>query len=641
MIDYKKELNAAQLEAVEAMEGPVVVLAGAGSGKTRTLIYRICHLIETGSDPSSILLLTFTNKAAKEMQERAEQMLGEAAKKVTACTYHSFCTRMLRKYAFQANLMRDFTVLSASDPATIIDMMIAELGYSEIPNFPTAKQIAGFISDSINRGIPLRMAIQKNRKVVERGGFYGEIENVRKRADAYKRENDLLDYDDLMLRFLELLKDRPDVAEKIDEEFRYISIDEYQDTNSLQAAIIKRIREKNRNLLVVGDDYQSIYGFRGSDIRIIQSFPDDYPGAKIIFLTQNYRSSPQIVNLANEVMHKHAVEDRYKKSLISENPDGPVPFLVSIKNQAAVARVVADNIVAGHNNGRAYKDSLVLVRNSSSFTPVETELVRRGIPYEKRGGPKFFDLKHVKDTLVFIRIFCNPRDELSWFRIVHLIPGVGDVTARNLSAKIRENGEDALISSEYQEKAFADDLKALFTFMEEMNCAVSVNDLVRKVIRFYREIEGKKAQSTEEQLELQKMMSDLEVIAELSIEYKVPTELLDSLAFDMASGEDENGEDDKVVLSTIHSAKGLEYDSTYILDCIDGMFPSTTTESIGSEEDQEELRCFYVAVTRAKRLLYMFCPTFYEKNGWKRKGFPSHFFHDVKGVAPIKIGVNS
>ena len=177
--------------------------------------------------------------------------------------------------------------------------------------------------------------------------------------------------------------------------------------------------------------------------------------------------------------------------------------------------------------------------------------------------------------------------------------------------------------------------------MEEMNCAVSVNDLVRKVIRFYREIEGKKAQSTEEQLELQKMMSDLEVIAELSIEYKVPTELLDSLAFDMASGEDENGEDDKVVLSTIHSAKGLEYDSTYILDCIDGMFPSTTTESIGSEEDQEELRCFYVAVTRAKRLLYMFCPTFYEKNGWKRKGFPSHFFHDVKGVAPIKIGVNS
>ena len=376
------------------------------------------------------------------MQERAEQMLGEAAKKVTACTYHSFCTRMLRKYAFQANLMRDFTVLSASDPATIIDMMIAELGYSEIPNFPTAKQIAGFISDSINRGIPLRMAIQKNRKVVERGGFYGEIENVRKRADAYKRENDLLDYDDLMLRFLELLKDRPDVAEKIDEEFRYISIDEYQDTNRLQAAIIKRIREKNRNLLVVGDDYQSIYGFRGSDIRIIQSFPDDYPGAKIIFLTQNYRSSPQIVNLANEVMHKHAVEDRYKKSLISENPDGPVPFLVSIKNQAAAARVVADNIVAGHNNGRAYKDSLVLVRNSSSFTPVETELVRRGIPYEKRGGPKFFDLKHVKDTLAFIRIFCNPRDELSWFRIVHLIPGVGDVTARNLSAKIRENGED-------------------------------------------------------------------------------------------------------------------------------------------------------------------------------------------------------
>ena len=596
MIDYKKELNAAQLEAVEAMEGPVLVLAGAGSGKTRTLIYRICHLIETGSDPSSILLLTFTNKAAKEMQERAEQMLGEAAKKVTACTYHSFCTRMLRKYAFQANLMRDFTVLSASDPATIIDMMIAELGYSEVPNFPTAKQIAGFISDSINRGIPLRMAIQKNRKMVERGGFYGEIENVRKRADAYKRENDLLDYDDLMLRFLELLKDRPDVAEKIDEEFRYISIDEYQDTNRLQAAIIKRIREKNRNLLVVGDDYQSIYGFRGSDIRIIQSFPDDYPGAKIIFLTQNYRSTPQIVNLANEVMHKHAVEDRYKKSLISENPDGPVPFLVSIKNQAAAARVVADNIVAGHNNGRAYKDSL---------------------------------------------IFCNPRDELSWFRIVHLIPGVGDVTARNLSAKIRENGADALISSEYQEKAFADDLKALFTFMEEMNCAVSVNDLVRKVIRFYREIEGKKAQSTEEQLELQKMMSDLEVIAELSREYKVPTELLDSLAFDMASGEDENGEDDKVVLSTIHSAKGLEYDSTYILDCIDGMFPSTTTESVGSEEDQEELRCFYVAVTRAKRLLYMFCPTFYEKNGWKRKGFPSHFFHDVKGVAPIKIGANN
>lgn len=639
-INYGKELNMSQLEAVEATDGPVLVLAGAGSGKTRTLIYRVCHLIENGVNPESILLLTFTNKAAREMQERAAQMLGKAAEQITACTYHSFCTKMLRKYCYAAGLLRDFTVLSGDDPSTIVHMMSAELGYEEVPFFPRAGQIARFISDSVNRRLPLEAVIRKNKKVMEAGGFFKEISAVRDRSEKYKRENDLLDYDDLMTRFLELLENRPDVAEEIDNRYRYICIDEYQDTNPLQADIIKRIRQRNKNLMVVGDDFQGIYGFRGSDVRIIQSFPDEYPGAKVIFLKQNYRSTPEIVGFANKVMDENAVNVRFKKDLVSENPGGNQPIVVKTRSQETEARIIANNIVAAHEHGRPYGNILVLVRNSASFAPMELELSRRKIPYEKRGGLKYLDQPFARDVLAFVRAFVNPKDELSWFRIVQIIKGVGEAQARNIAARLRANGVGDLVGDAYAGKPFEAGLKDLCEFVESLNSAGNVHELVSQIVAFYSEkrIEAVNLKGTdpvkkaEELDKVNREVAALHVLSDLAGTYQTPTELLDSLTLDVPSGDGCKDDGDKVVLSTVHSAKGLEFDTTYVLDCVDGIFPSTDLRSIGTQEDQEELRCFYVAATRAKRLLYLFVPQFCKTNRGNMKKYPSHFLDKAGGV---------
>lgn len=646
-IDYKKELNAQQLEAVTNMKGPALVLAGAGSGKTRTLIYRVCYLIEHGVAPCSILLLTFTNKAAHEMQERAEEMLGEKAKQLTACTYHSFCTRMLRKYAFSAGLAKHFTVLGAGEPVTIVQMMMAELGLEEIDGFPPAKRVANIISSSINKGLSIDNIIRNDYpKLLDYGGWFKEIESIKEATDAYKRKNDLLDYDDIMLRFLELLKNRPDVAQAIENMYEYISIDEYQDTNPLQADIIRNIRKENHNLMVVGDDYQSIYGFRGSDVNNILHFPDEYPDTKVIFLTSNYRSTPEIIGLSNELMEHNAVHDRFKKRLISPNPSGMVPAIVMTRDQEKSALMIVENMEKAHEAGRPWKEMCILARSSASTAAVETELVRCKIPYEKRGGVKFFEQTHVCDFIAFLRAYSNSRDELSWFRILRLLKGVGEITARKLASELRDNGLKALLSSEYEK--FREELREFGEFFYTLDEALPVKNITGKCKQFYlkKKLEqiNNMLPSITETYEAQKqkeaamtayarIQKDLELLCSYATQYESIIAFLDNIAFD-SSNDSETGRksscDDKVVISTVHSSKGLEFESVYILDCVDGCFPGTNREKIGSEEDQEELRCFYVAVTRAKKCLYMFVPAFTNgKFGVMRKN-ASHYFDELQ-----------
>ena len=655
-IDYEKELNAQQLEAVTNMEGPSLVLAGAGSGKTRTLIYRVCYLIEHGVEPGRILLLTFTNKAAHEMQERAEDMLGDKAKLITACTYHSFCTRMLRRYAFLAGLAKHFTVLGAGEPVTIVQMMMAELGYEKIDGFPPAKRVASIISASINKGLPIETVIQRDyRKLLDYGGWFKEIEAIKRAADAYKRKNDLLDYDDIMLRFLELLQKRPDVAKGIEDMYEYISIDEYQDTNPLQAEIIRNLRRENHNLMVVGDDYQSIYGFRGSDVNNILHFPDEYPDTKVIFLTANYRSTPEIIGLSNELMEHNALNDRYKKRLTSPNPSGMVPAIVITKDQERAAEMIIDNMEKAHEAGRPWKEMCILARNSASTAAVEAELVRYKIPYEKRGGIKFFEQSHVCDFLAFLRAYSNPRDELSWFRILLLLKGVGEATARKLAADLRDNGLKALLDPAY--KKFEKELQKFGEFFDTLDETLSVVDLVSRCRLFYLKKKDEQLRAicnvvseSDEHREQQaaaiaaygKMCRDLEFLRSYAAQYGSIIEFLDNIAFDSSNGsevEDKDENNDKVVVSTVHSSKGLEFESVYILDCVDGCFPGTSREKVGSAEDQEELRCFYVAVTRAKKCLFMFVPAFAKgRFGIMRKN-PSHYFDDLQDSVKVYKGL--
>ena len=627
MINYEK-LNKFQYEAVMHDKGPALLLAGAGTGKTRTLIYRVAHLIESGVSPESILLLTFTNKAANEMKERAEKMLKEKCG-ITACTYHSFCVKMLRFYGKMAGISPDFTIISGPDEADIIDIVKSELNFQKLKNMPSASVFASMLSTCVNKRLTLEELL-KEQKYWRFRQNERKLLLLREETKKYKEEHNLFNYDDILLKIDQMLTDYSNIARRIEDTYRYIMVDEYQDTNTLQDSIIRKIRTKNTNLMVVGDDMQSIYKFRGADVQNILSFPKRYTDCKVIYLTENYRSSQEILNLANHVM-TNATEG-YQKNLRAQFSSQELPKVYGVNDTKTEAEFVLNRIKAKHAEGIPYNDICVLYRNSFQSYELEVLLNKAGLDFEKYGGIRFLDRAHIKDVLAFLRIYTNPSDELAWFRILQLHIGIGKVYARNISRKCLEYGPEYLIDDCHKRKKYGVHIRKLYDeiqswegkeFLEilKSSCAYYAKTLENTIRNKKVDSESDREESLQE---LERNKEDITILQEMAKDYDSALAFLDATTLDATKSKE--NEEDKLVLSTIHSIKGLEYDTVILLDCIDEILPSA--RYIGSPEDNEDVRCMYVAVTRAKNTLYMMVPKIALKYG---KAIPGDLSRYIEG----------
>ena len=623
------QLSKAQKEAVMHKDGPMMVLAGPGSGKTLVITKRIQYLISHYQiPPQRILVITFTRAAANEMKERAEKMLKEKCG-ITACTYHSFCVKMLRFYGKMAGISPDFTIISGPDEADIIDIVKSELNFQKLKNMPSASVFASMLSTCVNKRLTLEELL-KEQKYWRFRQNERKLLLLREETKKYKEEHNLFNYDDILLKFDQMLTDYSNIARRIEDTYRYIMVDEYQDTNTLQDSIIRKIRTKNTNLMVVGDDMQSIYKFRGADVQNILSFPKRYTDCKVIYLTENYRSSQEILNLANHVM-TNATEG-YQKNLRAQFSSQELPKVYSVNDTKTEAEFVLNRIKAKHAEGIPYNDICVLYRNSFQSYELEVLLNKAGLDFEKYGGIRFLDRAHIKDVLAFLRIYTNPSDELAWFRILQLHIGIGKVYARNISRKCLEYGPEYLIDDCHKRKKYGVHIRKLYDeiqswegkeFLEilKSSCAYYAKTLENTIRNKKVDSESDREESLQD---LERNKEDITILQEMAKDYDSALAFLDATTLDATKSKE--NEEDKLVLSTIHSIKGLEYDTVILLDCIDEILPSA--RYIGSPEDNEDVRCMYVAVTRAKNTLYMMVPKIALKYG---KAIPGDLSRYIEG----------
>ena len=562
------------------------------------------------------------------MKERAEKMLKEKCG-ITACTYHSFCVKMLRFYGKMAGISPDFTIISGPDEADIIDIVKSELNFQKLKNMPSASVFASMLSTCVNKRLTLEELL-KEQKYWRFRLNEGKLLLLREETKKYKEEHNLFNYDDILLKFDQMLTDYSNIARRIEDTYRYIMVDEYQDTNTLQDSIIRKIRTKNTNLMVVGDDMQSIYKFRGADVQNILSFPKRYTDCKVIYLTENYRSSQEILNLANHVM-TNATEG-YQKNLRAQFSSQELPKVYSVNDTKTEAEFVLNRIKAKHAEGIPYNDICVLYRNSFQSYELEVLLNKAGLDFEKYGGIRFLDRAHIKDVLAFLRIYTNPSDELAWFRILQLHIGIGKVYARNISRKCLEYGPEYLIDDCHKRKKYGVHIRKLYDeiqswegkeFLEilKSSCAYYAKTLENTIRNKKVDSESDREESLQD---LERNKEDITILQEMAKDYDSALAFLDATTLDATKSKE--NEEDKLVLSTIHSIKGLEYDTVILLDCIDEILPSA--RYIGSPEDNEDVRCMYVAVTRAKNTLYMMVPKIALKYG---KAIPGDLSRYIEG----------
>ena len=617
-------LNEKQQEAVDYRGGPMLILAGAGSGKTLTLVSRVSSLIESGVSPESILLLTFTNKAADEMKERAVKILDERADRVLACTFHSFCNKMLREYADKIGIDKEYTIITPSDSQDAVRLIKAESPEKyKKRGFLKDADVVALFSKHVNTGLSFRELLPPKINWLAE-----ELQLLFNKYRVYKEKQDILDFDDLLVKFLKLLNEREDVRRKLCEQYEHILVDEYQDTNKLQESILFKLNTKN--LTVVGDDYQSLYAFRGADIDNILSFPDKVSNCKTVTLTENYRSGQEILDLANAVMLKNA-NFGFRKKMHGQYKAGKFPLCIEAATQIEEGEIAFNLIKDALERGIEPSEIAVLSRTSFWTYPLEHLLEREGIPYDKYGGPKFFEQECILDVLAYLRCIVNPIDQLAWFRVLSLYPGIGDKYASDISGVC--NQRDFLIENEHKKKKFYDELvglDGLLKTLEGMPFKEKLAHLIAEYIVLKRRcaIEGNfQSEEAREEANLEIELLIKPTLAQLymiAVEYDDIIKFLDSLTLDQRNDDEE----DKLVISTIHSIKGLEYEMVIILGCADMVFPSTTKDEKGEKDDMEELRCLYVALTRAKNELYILWPHSALVGGKWRKLQRSHHLED-------------
>jgi len=605
--DLKAELNASQYDAVTTTEGPVLVIAGAGSGKTRVIEYRSLYLVQKNIEPESILLLTFTRRSAQEMVERASRNDPRCAK-IDGGTFHSFASKVLRIYSRNLGLSNSFTIYDEGDAQEAIRRCCNKMGYDQDKEFPKKNELKNVFSLCVNKGMDVDDAVLKT--YVDYEDRLGEIRGVQKEYADYKLRNNCVDYDDLLV-YLRVVLGIDEVRERISSRYRYIMVDEFQDTNGVQADIVRLLSAKHNNVMVVGDDAQSIYGFRGANHRNILRFPGEFEGCKVIMLEQNYRSTQSILDVGNAVLNN--MSHKFEKRLVSANGIiGEKPVVSCFDDVYEEAAWVLRKVRALKAEGIAIREMAVLFRTAFTSMPLQSELVKQGIRFKLFGGRKFYEMANVRDVISYLRLVANPADELAWHRVLLLLPGIGARTVERLLEMIThytspddiiEKVFTPLCSGQKNSDVFASFKKLLRALLAP---SITPSRQVDLVMEHYGPImEGKYKKDPLK-------VRELAMLGQMARRY---TNLKDFLA-DVSVDPDKDGKDDDaefLTLSTVHSAKGLEWGRVFLIGLVDGVFPSSRSFDDGDGNDiEEEKRLFYVAVTRAKEELFM---SYYVKKG--------------------------
>ena len=606
-------LNPDQARAVTFGDAPLLVIAGAGTGKTRTLIHRVAALIERGVAPERILLLTFTRRAAAEMLSRAERLVGSAGARVHGGTFHSVGHRLLRQFGPAAGLPADFTIMDQGDAVDLMQLARGALGVARsAKRFPKKETLHWLYSRHINTELPLVELL--HRDLPHFLEYEAQITSLFAGYTVRKQERNLVDYDDLLLFWATMLEVSPELQRRIAGLYEHVLVDEYQDTNLLQARVLRGMCSAHRRITVVGDDAQSIYAFRGAHFRNILDFPRQFPGATLITLEQNYRSTQPILALSNIVISR--AEERFTKELYTKREGGEQPWLVTAKDEAQQTRFVVDRVLQLHEAGVPLREMAVLFRAGYMSADLEIELANRKIPFEKWGGLKFLEAAHVKDVLAFLRVSENPRDEVSWYRILMLMPGIGDTTARAMMTTMEERAWDPdafthLIAPPRAREAH----RSLAILLRQLRGTsnrdgdaggAKVASDIAAIRSLYDAVLTEKYDRPEARL------ADLDQLRTIAAGYPSRTSFLAALALDPPSNTQDlaggsESETDTLVLSTVHSAKGKEWKAVFVIWAVDGWFPASRAIE-DPDELEEERRLMYVALTRAKDELAVVYP---------------------------------
>ena len=610
MTDFSKLLNPEQCAAATAGEGPLLVLAAAGTGKTRTLVHRVAYLIEQGVPPERILLLTFTNRAAKEMLERAEKVVGDAAQAIWSGTFHSICARFLRRYGSALGYQPGFQIIDEDDQKKLINDLIKQVA-KDPKDFPKKEVVAKMISEAMNEQKPIGFIA--SRWQTKAAGFEPkEIEMIAEKYEARKRELGAMDFDDLLVNGLKLLKTNDRIREMLQQHFVHILVDEYQDTNGLQAEFTDILAAKHRNIMAVGDDFQCIYTWRGAQIENIMEFPNRWEGCRVIKLERNYRSVPGVLDVANVVMRD--APNQFEKMLRPiRGGQGDKPYLYKVYDGKVQANEILKIVNRAHEFGYRYSDIAVLYRSHFQSIDIQMTLARMKVPYRITSGVGVFEQIHVKDALAYLRLLVNPIDELSFLRLVQLFPGVGEKSAKTYWEKLGRSFDGN--SKECREALYGllgakakpiwPPLAKAFECAREHIEEGAVGEVIEDFCDFFYEDHLRK------EWEEQDAEDRLDDLKELAAQIAGNEGGLEAFLADVAllTNLDVRRNDpelDRVTLSTVHQAKGMEWPVVIVPWLSEGMFPSAKASEEGRMD--EERRLFYVVVTRAKDQLYLFTP---------------------------------
>ena len=614
-IDYAAELNEQQLAAVTASPGPLLVIAGAGSGKTRTLTYRVAYLLENGIDPRNILLLTFTNKAARQMLDRVVNLLPVDASGLWGGTFHSIGNRMLRRHGRALGYSSGFTIMDREDQKDLINAVIASAGIDpkEI-RFPKGDVLADIFSFVVNTERPMEELLAE--KFPYFLPLLEQIKDVHARYEKKKKSTNSMDFDDLLEKTLRMLLEHEEIAAFYRRQFKFILVDEYQDTNKIQADFIDTLAAEHKNVMVVGDDAQSIYSWRGANFQNILEFPKRYPTAQVFKIELNYRSVPEILAVANAAIASNVQQFR-KQLSATRDSHSTRPALVALNDSSEQAQFVAQRILELRDEGVDLNEIAVLYRSHFHAVELQLELSRRGIPYQITSGIRFFEQAHIKDVAAFIRFVVNPRDEVAFKRMVKLLPGIGNKSADNLWRTWENSLNDRGDISSWSERLLAMPVTAkskksweqLAHTLDEIAPGGQPNPPSEMITSVVEAIYDDYAKANFTNYELRR--EDLNQLAAFARQFKDANEFLSQLALisnvDAEAAPNQTADQEAVNLSSVHQAKGLEYHTVFVIWLTDGMFPSSRSLET-RDAIEEERRLFYVSITRARDELYLTYP---------------------------------
>ena len=649
-IDYPRELNEQQLAAVTAPPGPALVIAGAGSGKTRTLTYRVAYLLEQGIPPDRILLLTFTNKAAAEMMRRVSDLLGHEPGSLWGGTFHSIGARILRRHAEVLGYQKDFTILDREDAKDLIKACLVEAKLDKMDkHFPKLDVLNEIFSLATNTHRTTAQLLEGQFSHFSQ--FGSEIADLQRRYIARKLAANGMDFDDLLALWLKLLREHADICEHYQRRFQFILVDEYQDTNRLQGDLIDLLAGRHHNLTVVGDDAQSIYAWRGANYANILDFPKRYPGANVYKIETNYRSTPEILNVANAAIAANV--NQFAKELAPARKSGVKPALVQCQDAGQQAAFIAQRVLELREEGTGLNHMAVLYRSHFHVLELQLELTRRQIPFAITSGIRFFEQAHIKDVTAYLKLVANPRDEVAFKRLALLLPGIGPKGAEKLFQKFQSQNPAVLAGGEaspelspaiaaktataLQACAAAVPKKAATAWAQFVATVAQLEDdstrrSAAKMLRLILDA-GYDDYLKETYDHHERRLDEIQELAEFAFQFGTVEEFLTQLALltNVEAEEDPADDTEKIKLTTIHQAKGLEFDVVFVIMLCDGMFPSSRSTAT-TDGEEEERRLFYVSITRAKNELYLTYPVMrggFGPSGMDTYQSPSRFLAEI------------